>query len=111
MRNFNKKVAIYRRTAGALNPAGEPTETWPAVSGESSRSINISPLSVGAQAALRKAEPGIVKMSSHLVICQRDADVAVDDRMVDSDGNEYVVQSVEPYTSHYRIRVAITAIT
>lgn len=58
-----------------------------------------------------KAEPGIVKMTSHQVLCQRDADVAVDDRMVDSDGNEYVVQSVEPYSSHYRIRVAITAIT
>jgi len=110
MRNFNMKMAIYRRTAGTTNPSGEPAETWPVVSGESSRSVNISVLSVGAQAALRTAEPGIVKMTSHLILCQRDADIKVDDRIVDTGGNTYVVQSVEAHQQHFRCRCSITGI-
>lgn len=104
------KMIITRRTEGALNPSGEPAETWPGVSGESNRSVNISPMPVGAQAALRTAEPGVVKMSSHLVLCQRDTDIQVDDRLEDTDGNSYVVQSVEPHKQHFRIRCSITAI-
>lgn len=111
MQNFNLKVAIYRRTEGVSSPAGEPVESWPLVTGESSRSVNLSYLTVGAQAALRTAEPGTVKMSSHLVLCQRDADVEVDDRLVDGDGNEYVVQSKEKHSQHLRLRVSLTAIT
>lgn len=110
MRNFNEKVIITRRTEGATNPSGEPVESWPEVSGESNRSVNISPLSLGAQAALRRAEPGTVKMSSHLVLCQRDTDIKVDDRLEDTAGNSYVVQSVEPYKQHFRIRCSITGI-
>lgn len=111
MQRFNKKVAIYRRTEGAPNAAGEPKETWPLVTGESSRSVHLSPLSVGAQAALRTAEPGTVKMSSHLVLCQGDADVEVDDHLLDPDGNYYVVQSKEKHSRHFRIFVSLTAIT
>lgn len=111
MRKFNKKVAIYRRTEGALSPSGEPLEAWPVVTGESNRSVNLSDLSVGARAALRTAEPGTVKASSHQVLCQRDTDVAVDDRLVDSDGNEYVVQGREKHPQHWRLRVSITEVT
>ncbi len=110
MQSFNKKVAIYRRTEGASSPSGEPLESWPVVTGESSRSVNLSALSTSAQAALRTAEPGTVKMSSHQVLCQRDTDIQVDDRLVDSDGNEYVVQSREKHPQHFRIRAAITEI-
>lgn len=108
MRNFNKKVAIHRRTEGTLNPSGEPGETWEEVTGESNRSVNISPLSVGAQAALRRAEPGMVKMSSHLVLCQRDTDIKVDDRLLESDNGYYVVQSKEEHGQHLRLRASIT---
>jgi hypothetical protein len=111
MQHFNKKVAIHRRTAGVLSPSGEPLETWPEVSGEGNRSINIEPLSVGAQAALRRADPGLVKMSSHQVFCQRDTDIAVDDFLLDADSNYYIVQSVEAYPTHYKILVAITGMS
>ncbi len=110
MRMFNMKMAITRRTEGATNPSGEPAESWPGVTGESNRSMNISPLPIGAQAALRTAEPGTVKMSSHLVLCQRDTDIKVDDRLEDTDGNSYVVQSVEVHKQHFRIRCSITGI-
>ncbi len=110
MRNFNMKMVVYRRSEGATNPSGEPVESWPAVSGESSRSVNISPLSVSAQAAMRTAEPGLIKMSSHLVLCQRDADIQVDDRLEDTSGNSYVVQSVEPHRQHLKIKCSVTGI-
>lgn len=111
MQHFNMKVAINRRTEGATNTLGEPAETWPEVSGESSRAINLEPLSVGAQAALRHAEPGLVKMSSHQGFCQRDTDIQVGDRLTDADSNEYVIQSLQAFPRHFKFLAAITAIT
>ncbi len=111
MIKFNMKIAIYRRTLGAANPAGEQVETWPAVSGETSRSVNLSILSMGARATLNRAEPGTVKASTHQILCPKDTDVEVDDVIVDTDSNEYTVQSKEPFTRHYRIRCAMTGHT
>ncbi len=111
MQHFNMRVAIYRRTEGTANALGEPAETWPAVSGESSRAISLEPLSVGAMASLNVAEAGTIKLSTHQGFCQRDTDIVVGDRMVDSDSNTYVVQSVQAYQKHYKFLASLTGIT
>lgn len=108
MLRFNKKLTIYRRTEGALNPAGEPAETWPVVTNGTDISVNLQPLSMGAVASLAQADPGRLLRSSHRIIFQPGIDVQVDDRLLDSDGNYYVVQHKASWSNHINTVCGIT---
>lgn len=111
MQRFNRKIDIHRRVLGEMSPSGEQRETWPAISGGTDVSCNFQPLSVGAAAALAKSEPGQILRSSHRVFFQAGIDVQVDDRLLDSDGNYYVVQHVARWgKKHIDVTVGITDI-
>lgn len=108
MRRFNKELTIQRSTKGSLNAAGEPLEDWTTVTGGSNVPCNFQQLPVGVAAALARDIPGQVRLSSHKVIFIVGLDIEVDDRLLDSDGNYYVVQHVYRLKTYYEVTVSIT---
>jgi len=109
MRGKRTTVTIRRRVEGDRNPAGEPSESWPAITGGSRVGVHIQPLSMSRRAAMAQTSPGQVLANSHLVILRKGTGVAIDDRLFDeSDAKQYVVKSVDVYPSHTEVTAGIT---
>jgi len=113
MRGKRTTITIRRRVEGTISMMGEASETWPATTGGKSIRVHIQPLTTPMRGAMASAQsaPGQVFTSSHLIIFRPSTDVQPDDRIfTEPSGNQYVVQSVNVFTTHTEVTVAITNI-
>jgi len=108
MRGRKTKVSVLERVEGERNAAGEAGESWEGAKGGGTIDVVIRALSVAKVAALNQADPGQVFTNSFSIIFRPGFDINVDDRLVDSKDNQYVIQHVRPYNSHTETIAGIT---
>ena len=108
MRGRKTKVSVLERVEGERNAAGEAGESWEGVQGGGTIDVVIRALTVAKMASLNQADPGQVFTNSLMIIFRPDFDINVDDRIVDSKDNQYVIQHVAEYNSHTETIAGIT---
>ena len=108
MRGRKQSIAVRRRRPGALNPAGEASEEWDYISTDIR--AHIQPVTASVAASLMQATPGQTRTSTHYIALPTGTDIDVDDRVVDSSDNSYVVQRLEPWPTQIEAHVSITDI-
>jgi len=108
MRGKRTRVTLLERTEGTRNAAGEPEESWDAVTGGKYIFVHIRALSVSKMAALNQAIPGQIFTNSLMIFFRPGFNVNVDDRLRDKAGNHYVIQHIIPHKSHTETIAGIT---
>ena len=103
-------VTVDRRIEGARNAAGEPTESWVATTNGTDIKVHIQPLRSpsGGATAREMATVGRTMTSTKLILLPPETSIEVGDRVIDADGNKFVVQSVDPYPNHIEVAAAIS---
>lgn len=91
---FTQRVNVKRLVHGTLNAAGEASESWRTV--EMNIKADIQP----SKGDLRQLIAGKAELSTHKIFLAAGTDIKPNDRIEDSAGNLFVVQSVEDYGSH-----------
>ena len=99
-------VTIKRRVEGDRNVAGEANETWANVAGSVNISVNIQPVNMQERAKIQDA--GLIQGQIVRIYLEPGTNIKEDDRVYDST-NYFVVNSLEPWSSHIEATCSITA--
>jgi len=108
MRGKKTQVSLLERTEGTRNAAGEPEESWDVPAGGEYIFVHIQRMTLAKLAAMNQSDAGQVFTNSLTINFRAGFDIDVDDRIVDKDGNQYVIQHVIPYRSHVETIAGIT---
>ena len=103
-----ESVTVKRRVAGTVNPAGEAAESWSTIS--TGTQAHIQPVTISGPMGVAPIIAGQTRTSTHFIVFSPGDDVNVDDRVVDSSDNNYVIDRTEPWSTHLETYASITDI-